>query len=507
LSHLLIIDDEPGIARLLHRSFSAEGYEVLSTSDPEQGLALLKQHPIDIIITDLCMPDTDGLEVLRRSKLIRPGVEVVMITAFATVDTAREAMKRGAVDYLTKPFSIQDELKPLIENILKESPQSDSTEEASPGTWSSGTDVGETKDISETQVNKTAASDESTIIAEDEAMLELLERAKRVARSDVSVLLTGKSGTGKDVVARAIHRHSSRSDRPLISINCASLPDTLLESELFGHTKGAFTGAVSDRPGFFEAANGGTIFLDEIGEISRNFQPKLLRVLENGEFHRIGNAKQVIKVDVRIIAATNLDLERAILTGNFREDLYYRLNVVPLHIPSLQERPNDIPALIQFFLDRADTRHTLSRDAEDALLRYKWPGNVRELRNAMEHGIILSDKLEIQLSDLPAAIQDDHRANAPKKSQLQDQDQAGTLEEIEIGCIMQAMAKTGHNRTQAADLLGVSRRTLGYRIEKYGLTERLIQVRRASMMKSTRSLSDLPRAAAGDKSNPEPSNS
>jgi DNA-binding NtrC family response regulator len=507
LSHLLIIDDEPGIARLLHRSFSAEGYEVLSTSDPEQGLALLKQHPIDIIITDLCMPDTDGLEVLRRSKLIRPGVEVVMITAFATVDTAREAMKRGAVDYLTKPFSIQDELKPLIENILKESPQSDSTEEASPGTWSSGTDVGETKDISETQVNKTAASDESTIIAEDEAMLELLERAKRVARSDVSVLLTGKSGTGKDVVARAIHRHSSRSDRPLISINCASLPDTLLESELFGHTKGAFTGAVSDRPGFFEAANGGTIFLDEIGEISRNFQPKLLRVLENGEFHRIGNAKQVIKVDVRIIAATNLDLERAILTGNFREDLYYRLNVVPLHIPSLQERPDDIPALIQFFLDRADSGHKLSRDAEDALLRYEWPGNVRELRNAMEHGIILSDKLEIQLSDLPAAIQDDHRANAPKKSQLQDQDQAGTLEEIEIGCIMQAMAKTGHNRTQAADLLGVSRRTLGYRIEKYGLTERLIQVRRASMMKSTRSLSDLPRAAAGDKSNPEPSNS
>jgi DNA-binding NtrC family response regulator len=507
LSHLLIIDDEPGIARLLHRSFSAEGYEVLSTSDPEQGLALLKQHPIDIIITDLCMPDTDGLEVLRRSKLIRPGVEVVMITAFATVDTAREAMKRGAVDYLTKPFSIQDELKPLIENILKESPQSDSTEEASPGTWSSGTDVGETKDISETQVNKTAASDESTIIAEDEAMLELLERAKRVARSDVSVLLTGKSGTGKDVVARAIHRHSSRSDRPLISINCASLPDTLLESELFGHTKGAFTGAVSDRPGFFEAANGGTIFLDEIGEISRNFQPKLLRVLENGEFHRIGNAKQIIKVDVRIIAATNLDLERAILTGNFREDLYYRLNVVPLHIPSLQERPDDIPALIQFFLDRADSGHKLSRDAEDALLRYEWPGNVRELRNAMEHGIILSDKLEIQLSDLPAAIQDDHRANAPKKSQLQDQDQAGTLEEIEIGCIMQAMAKTGHNRTQAADLLGVSRRTLGYRIEKYGLTERLIQVRRASMMKSTRSLSDLPRAAAGDKSNPEPSNS
>ena len=326
-----------------------------------------------------------------------------------------------------------------------------------------------------------------------------------MARSDVSVLLTGKSGTGKDVVARTIHRHSSRADRPLISINCASLPDTLLESELFGHTKGAFTGAVSDRPGFFEAANGGTIFLDEIGEISRNFQPKLLRVLENGEFHRIGNAKQIIKVDVRIIAATNLDLERAILTGNFREDLYYRLNVVPLHIPSLRERPDDIPALIQFFLDRADTAHKLSRDAEDALLRYEWPGNVRELRNAMEHGIILSDKLEIQLSDLPAAIQDDHRSNAPKKPR--DQDQAETLEEIEIGCIMQAMAKTGHNRTQAAGLLGVSRRTLGYRIEKYGLTDPLIQVHRASMMKSTRSLSDLPRAAAGDKSNPEPSNS
>jgi two-component system NtrC family response regulator len=466
---------------------------------------LLKQHPIDIIITDLCMPETDGLEVLRRSKLIRPGVEVVIITAFATVDTAREAMKRGAVDYLTKPFSIQDELKPLIENILKESPQSDSTEEAHPATWFSGTDVEETKGTSKTKSNKTVASDESTVIAKDEAMLELLERAKRVARSDASVLLTGKSGTGKDVVARTIHRHSSRSDRPLISINCASLPDTLLESELFGHTKGAFTGAVSDRPGFFEAADGGTIFLDEIGEISRNFQPKLLRVLENGEFHRIGNAKQIIKVDVRIIAATNLDLERAIHTGNFREDLYYRLNVVPLHIPSLQERPDDIPALIQFFLDRADSGHKLSRDAEDALLRYEWPGNVRELRNAMEHGIILSDKLEIQLSDLPAAIQDDHRANAPKKPR--DQDQAGTLEEIEIGCIMQAMAKTGHNRTQAADLLGVSRRTLGYRIEKYGLTDPLIQVRRASMMKSTRSLSDLPRAAAGDKSNPEPSNS
>ena len=473
MSHLLIIDDEPGIALLLHRSFSAEGYEVLSTSDPEQGLALLKQHPIDIIITDLCMPDTDGLEVLRRSKLIRPTVEVVLITAFATVDTAREAMKRGAVDYLTKPFSIQDELKPLIANILKESPHSDSTEYAHPATGSNDTDIKETKGKSETKVNK--AADEATVIAKDEAMLELLERAKRVAQSDVSVLLTGKSGTGKDVMARAIHRHSSRSDRPLISINCASLPDTLLESELFGHTKGAFTGAVSDRAGFFEAANGGTIFLDEIGEISRNFQPKLLRVLENGEFHRIGNAKQIIKVDVRIIAATNLDLERAILTGNFREDLYYRLNVVPLHIPSLQERPDDIPALIHFFLDRADKGYKLSHDAQDALLRYEWPGNVRELRNAIEHGIILSDKLEIQLSDLPSAIQEDHRANSLKKSQLQDQ--AETLEEIEIGCILQAMAKTEYNRTQAADLLGVSRRTLGYRIEKYGLTERLTEVR------------------------------
>jgi DNA-binding NtrC family response regulator len=472
LSHLLIIDDEPGIALLLHRSFSADGYEVLSTSDPEQGLELLKQHPIDIIITDLCMPDTDGLEVLRRSKLIRPTVEVVLITAFATVDTAREAMKRGAVDYLTKPFSIQDELKPLIENILKESTHSDSMKEAHPATGSSDTDLEETK------VNKLAAPDEATVIAKDQAMLELLERAKRVAQSDVSVLLTGESGTGKDVVARTIHRHSSRSDRPLISINCASLPDTLLESELFGHTKGAFTGATSDRTGFFEAADGGTIFLDEIGEISRNFQPKLLRVLENGEFHRIGNAKKVIKVDVRIIAATNLDLERAILTGNFREDLYYRLSVVPLHIPSLQERPDDIPALIQFFLDRADTGHQLSREAEDALLGYEWPGNVRELRNAMQHAIILSDKLEIQLSDLPSAIQDNHRANAPKKSQLrnQGQDQAETLEEIEIGCILQAMAKTRYNRTHAADLLGVSRRTLGYRIEKYGLTERLTEV-------------------------------
>ena len=456
---ILVVDDEKQIGQLVQRSLTKAGHQVTYRDQPEEALRLLKDEAFDVVVTDLRMPGIDGLEFLTRSKKIRPECEVLLMTGYATVETALEALKRGAIDYITKPFSVERDLVPVIEKILNAPSESPEGEDSAP------------------LVHEPVEGEEH-IVAESEEMRLLVDKARRIARAPSTVLLTGESGTGKEIFANLIHQESDRKNRDLVSVNCAALPDTLLESELFGHCKGAFTGATSDRQGYFEVADGGTIFLDEIGEISANFQPKLLRVLESGEFHRVGDSNRLLRVDVRVIAATNRKLAEAVKSGQFREDLYYRLNVLPLHLPPLRERPEDVPALLNFFLRRRSSKHHFNKECLEALTRYNWPGNIRELVNAVEHAVVLSQTEMIDMRELPSAIQD-FQQSAEAKSQTALSGSENTLEEIEINCIMQAMEKTEFNRTQAARLLGVSRRTLGYRIEKYDLGQAL-SINRAS---------------------------
>jgi DNA-binding NtrC family response regulator len=428
---------------------------VVVSQDPERGLALLKERPFDVVITDFKMPGIDGLELLRRAKVIRPACEVVVMTAHATVEMAREALKRGAVDFITKPFSPERELKPLILGLLA-APAVDHSEPSLPP---------EPPFRAKEPVDALEA-----IVGRGAVMQKLLERVGKVARSEASTLLRGESGTGKELIADAIHRMSPRRHKKFIKVNCAALPEALLESELFGHTKGSFTGAHVDREGLFQAADGGTLFLDEVGEISRTFQPKLLRVLQDGELHRIGEMGQVTYVDVRVIAASNRDLEKAVESGHFRADLFYRLNVVPLLLPTLQERREDLPDLIEHFLKRFGGGQELrfAQEVLDAFNTYDWPGNIRELANAIQHAVVLGDPPEITLASLPVSIQEFAQKHAEETVS-----QPNTLGAIEIRSIIQTMSRTGNNVTQAAQLLGVTRRTLTYRIKKYGLQGQL----------------------------------
>ena len=440
---ILVVDDDAKIIELFERALSRTGLTIQTTRDPERGLEILKNDEIDVLGTDLRMPRLSGLDLLRRARTIAPNCDVILMTGNASVESAREALKHGAADYLTKPFSVSRELLPLIYRLL----ESDSQEE-SPGAPVRVDDAGG-----------------ATLVGNSKALRECVERATRVAPSLAPVLILGESGTGKELIADWIHRNSQRADAPFVKLNCAALTESLLESELFGHVRGAFTGAVGDRKGLFEVADGGTIFLDEVGELSASVQPKLLRVLQQGTFHRIGDTGTSIQVDVRIITATHRDLEAAVSARTFRDDLYYRLNVIPLVLPPLRDRPEDVPLLAQHFLERFDThgRKRLSEEVLDALVQHDWPGNVRELENAIQHGVVLSEGDEIFVNNLPAAIQADRaplhsRTEAPR-----------TLEEIEKECIIAALRRTEANRTAAARILGITRRTLGYRVAKHGL--------------------------------------
>jgi DNA-binding NtrC family response regulator len=467
---ILIIDDELRLGRALRSVLEIDGHQVQYTADPQRGLELLKQHPFDVLLTDLVMPKMGGIEVLRRAKRIRPSCEVVLMTAFASVETAREALKQGAVDYITKPFSAEQDLKPLIRDIL-EAAESEVAE------------AGEAPDRPERTGD---ASPLDKIVGRGPAIREILGKLPRIARSDATVLLRGESGTGKEVFAEALHQLSRRCDEPMIRVNCAAIPETLMESELFGAAKGAYTGADQDRIGLFQAADGGTIFFDEIGEFPTTIQAKLLRVLQEGEFYRIGDSRRLFKVDVRVIAATNRDLDEAVHTGELRHDLYYRLNVVPIVLPPLRERPEDLMELIDHFAKafHKGKHPRFSPEALAAMESYDWPGNVRELENAVEHALVLGDPTDLQLNDLPVAIQHSQRRRAaPALAEGRD---PGTLEEIEIRCIFQAMMKTGFNRTRAARLLGITRRTLGYRIHKYGLDEDLDDLREQEASRENR---------------------
>ncbi len=443
---ILIIDDEPKMAGILKRVLTKQGYEVITTSKPEQGLTILQSQPVQIILCDLKMPGMDGIEVLERAKQIQPQAEFIMMTAYATAQTAVESMKKGAYDYLIKPFPL-DELKILLARVLK------------------------TKTLQEENVRlREALVDKfrfDNIVAESKQMQAVLGRVAKVAPSDASVLLRGESGTGKEILAKAIHQASPRKDKPLVTVNCSAIPTTLLESEMFGHVKGAFTGAVETRKGLFQSADGGTIFLDEIGEVSPAVQVKLLRVLQDGKFQRVGDTAP-ITVDVRVIAATNKNLEEAIQQGAFRQDLYYRLNVVPIYIPPLRERKEDILPLIEHFarkFQRPGKTITFAPETIDLFLAYDWPGNIRELENAVEHAVVMGESQQILPCDLPLALQtfyskQELALSTPIHEQM-------TLADIEKRWIINALRKTKKNHTRAAKLLGITRRTLGYRLQKY----------------------------------------
>lgn len=453
---ILILDDEPKLGDLLKRSLERSGYTAEVSRDPREALERLKAERFDVLLTDLRMPGLDGIEVLQRARKIDPQLEVILMTAFASVDTAREALKRGAVDYLVKPFSAEEQLKPLLERLLRGEAREEKRrpariEKEDPGAAAPA-----------------AAPPPETIACTSPPMREIYRKIDKIARSNATVLLRGESGTGKEVLANWIQRASPRARKTYVKINCGALPETLLESELFGHVKGSFTGAHADRDGLFKTADGGTILLDEIGEISTALQVKLLRVLQSGEFNAVGDSRMQ-RVDVRIVAATNRPLEEMVKAGTFREDLYYRLNVVPIVLPPLRDRPEDIDPLIDSFARKFSGGRPVnfSPEARTALREYRWPGNIRELENAIEHALVLGEPERIVPEDLPAAIQEDRRQRSASASASAVG--AATLEEIEKRCLLAALEKTNGNRTRASALLGITRRTLGYRLKKYGL--------------------------------------
>src|SRR6202041_3116198 len=376
---VLIVDDEPNLRKILSAQLTRDGYDVLTAEDGERGLQLLGEHHIDLVITDLKMPKVDGMTLLKRALEEDPELPVVLITAHGPIDTAVEALKSGAFDFVTKPFD-KDEVRQIVAKALK------------------------TRELRGADATPAPSGARFGIIGASQGTTELYAILERVADTPTTVLITGESGTGKELVARALHEHSSRKDKPFIKVNCAAIPKELIESELFGYERGAFTGAVTSKPGRFELANGGTLFLDEIGEIPIEMQVKLLRALQESEFERVGGIK-TIRVDVRFVAAPNRALKKLIAAGHFREDLFYRLNVVPVRLPALRERTTDIPLLVEHFLGKFNERlkkkvKGIEPEAMEALVSYPWPGNIRDLENVIERAVLFCDTQKLRPIDL-----------------------------------------------------------------------------------------------------------
>lgn len=446
---ILLVDDDASHRVMLKAHLGAEGYEIVEADDGDIAVRLVGEREIDLVLLDLKMKRMDGLEALDAIREIRPAQPVIMITAFSTVENAVEAMKRGAFDYITKPVDATD----LVLKVAR---------------------ALDLKRLEQENFRLREQLDErfdfGRIIGTSRPMRELFETLKLVAPSDATVLLTGESGTGKELIAGAVHHNSSRKDGPFIKVNCAALHENLLESELFGHEKGAFTGAVEMRKGRFELSHRGTLFLDEIGDLSPTTQAKILRVLQEGEFERLGGTK-TIKADVRLIVATHRNLEQMVVEGTFRQDLFFRLSVVPLALPPLRERAEDIPQLSEHFLrtysekNRKDIR-AIGAEAMDALLSYRWPGNTRELENTIERAVILCMGERISLRELPDQI----RNAAGKPESIPFAVRPGnSLKDMEKGLIRATLQKTGGNRTKAAEILGISRQTLQNKLKEYGL--------------------------------------
>ncbi|HHJ98923.1 MAG TPA: sigma-54-dependent Fis family transcriptional regulator [Actinobacteria bacterium] len=445
---VLIADDEKNMRWVLSQALEAEGYEVVEAVDGKEALSAIAEQEPGLLILDHKMPAPDGMEVLRRLRAKGHRFPVIMLTAHGNVQTAVEAMKAGANEYLTKPFDL-DELKLGIEKALRVEALA--------------------AEVDRLRAELDRDWDIEGIVAADPTMLELLSTIEKVAPTNATVMVYGESGTGKELVARALHRLSARSAKPFVSISAGALPETLLESELFGYEKGAFTGATTAKPGRFEMANGGTLFLDEIGDITAAVQVKLLRVLQERTFERLGGTRS-IEVDVRVVAATNRDLQQLIAEGSFREDLFYRLNVVPLTIPPLRKRQADIPPLVAHFLEKFGAgERTISPQAMEALVAYQWPGNVRELENTIERVTILSHSDVIEAEDLPAEVRAGvGLAGAGTRCFVLPEDGLD-LEETELDFIRQALERAGGNVPKAAKLLGLTTKTLEVRMERYGL--------------------------------------
>ena len=442
---ILVIDDEERMCWALERALSQEGYQVVTATRGLRGIDLAQETEPSMVILDLKMPDIDGIEVLKALKKINPGIPVIMITAHGTIDTAIEAMKIGATDYITKPFKLEA-LKLQVKQALHLS------------------NLENQVDFPRQELGKKYGK----IVGQSAAMKEVTLLIQQVAKTGATVLITGESGTGKEVTAVEIHKASNRADKPFVAVNCAALPEQLLESELFGHEKGAFTGATSKKKGRFEIADKGTIFLDEIGELPISMQAKLLRVLQERCFERVGGT-ETIHVDVRVIATTNVELATAISNGTFREDLYYRLNVMRIIMPPLRSRKDDIPLLVNHFLEKFDPSRSkkISSEAMKILTLYNWPGNIRELQNAIERALIVCQGAEIQPVHFPKELLNSLEKTATPVINLTEG--GFSLGELEKHLIIKALEKHNNNQTKVAKYLGISRPTLLYRLQKYGI--------------------------------------
>ncbi len=448
-ARILVVDDEESHRIMLRAVLQEEGYEIAEAADGPDAIRAVEQEPFDLVLLDIRMTTMDGIEALREIRKVSPFVPILMMTAYASVKTAVEALKAGAFEYLTKPLDIE-ELKILIEKALEHYHLRE-----------------ENLALRERLGDR---FDFSKIIGKSEKMKELFDLLAQVAPTDATVLILGESGTGKELVANAIHYNSPRANQPFIKVACAALPETLLESELFGHEKGAFTGAIARKEGRFQLAHRGAIFLDEVGEMSATTQAKILRVLQEKEFEPLGSTR-VVKVDVRVIAATNKDLEKEVRETRFREDLFYRLNVVPVSLPPLRERKEDIPALASHFLsiyrekNKKELRE-ISGKALDLLVRYDWPGNIRELENCIERAVVIARGEIIAPADLPPQIQ----ALSSEKGDSEVRFPSGiSLQEVEKALILRTLEDTGGNRSRAAETLGINRRTLQNKLKEYGI--------------------------------------
>jgi two-component system response regulator PilR (NtrC family) len=453
-ARILVVDDERSMQEFLEIFFRSEGYDAITTGDVESALLHLESDEFDVIITDIQMPGDSGLDLLRAAQRVAPETVVIMMTAFASTETAIAAMKEGAYDYITKPFKV-DEIRIVVEKALEKKLLASENRRLR----------------NELRGHKRDRS----IVGNSAVMQGVFDFVAQVADTKANVLVSGESGTGKEIVARAIHAGGERRERPFVAVNCGAIPENLLESELFGHVKGAFTGAIQNKAGLFEVAEGGTVFLDEIGELTLALQVKLLRVIQERVFRRVGGTAD-IRFDARIVAATNRRLEDEVKAGRFREDLYYRLNVIEIPVPPLRERRDDIPLLVQHFIEKySDELEKPVEGMSDAALarvmEYGFPGNVRELENVIERAVALCREEAIDVGVLPPAVLDARGASAAAPILAEDVDLDALMNEYERGLLLEALRQTGGAKKRAAQKLGISFRSFRYRLEKLSIDE------------------------------------
>lgn len=444
-ARILVVEDEKHMREILKMLLESEGHSVIATENGTNGIKALEKEIYDIVITDIKMPGADGFSVLKRARELSPEALVIMITAFGTMENAIDAMKMGAYDYIHKPFKI-DEIRLIVEKAL------------------------EKKNLQEelSVLKQRSFFRLENVVARSSKMQAILSSLPRIAESRASVLITGESGTGKELIAVSLHNLSDRKDHNFVAINCSTFPEGLLESELFGYMRGAFTGANQNKQGHFEIADKGTIFLDEIGDMPLALQSKLLRVLENGSFRRLGGTAD-IKVDVRVLSATNKELKECAATGGFREDLYYRLSAIPVHLPPLRERKEDIPALIENFLAKRGTQKNFSSKALEILMNCRWKGNVRELEHTVERMLLFSEKSTLTEEDIPPEVLKDESPKEPLPEIGRGMELECCLEDIEKSYLLKALDAAGGKKIEAAKLLGLSFRSFRHRLAKYGI--------------------------------------